>query len=138
VYTGSERATDAEAARLAAKENQADAVAGLDGGEDTQDVAGILMDLAKRETRTFSSVFARNLVETLGGSVKMHKVPLRSAGFRVLSAPDVPSVLIELGYMSNAEDLARLGKLDGQRQLATAIAASITTFFANREAGTSR
>jgi N-acetylmuramoyl-L-alanine amidase len=104
IYTGSERATDAEAARLAAKENQADAVAGLDSSEEVQDVAGILMDLAKRETRTFSSVFARNLVEKLGGSVKMHKVPLRSAGFRVLSAPDVPSVLIELGYMSSPKD----------------------------------
>lgn len=94
IYTGSERASDAEAARLAAKENQADAVAGLDLGEDVHDVAGILMDLAKRETRSFSTIFARNLVERLGGSVRMHKVPLRSAGFRVLTAPDVPSVLI--------------------------------------------
>jgi N-acetylmuramoyl-L-alanine amidase len=134
VYTGSERATDAEAARLAAKENQADAVAGLDGGEDTQDVAGILMDLAKRETRTFSSVFARNLVETLGGSVKMHKVPLRSAGFRVLSAPDVPSVLIELGYMSSPKDAELLNSPEWRGRAVAAVAAAVEGYFVNARA----
>ncbi|WP_139221143.1 N-acetylmuramoyl-L-alanine amidase [Bosea sp. OK403] len=130
VYTGSERATDAEAARLAAKENQADTVAGLDSSEDTQDVAGILMDLAKRETRTFSSVFARNLVETLGGSVKMHKVPLRSAGFRVLSAPDVPSVLIELGYMSSPKDAELLNSAAWRTQAVAAVHAAVDGYFA--------
>jgi N-acetylmuramoyl-L-alanine amidase len=134
VYTGSERATDAEAARLAAKENQADAVAGLDASEDTQDVAGILMDLAKRETRTFSSVFARNLVETLGGSVKMHKVPLRSAGFRVLSAPDVPSVLIELGYMSSPKDAELLNSAEWRIKAVTAVAAAVDGYFLNARA----
>lgn len=129
IYTGSERATDAESARLAAKENQADAVAGLDSSEDTQDVAGILMDLAKRETRTFSSVFARNLVEKLGGSVKMHKVPLRSAGFRVLSAPDVPSVLIELGYMSSPKDAELLNSTDWRMQAVGAVHAAVDGYF---------
>ncbi len=131
VYTGSERATDAEAARLAAKENQADAVAGLDaGGEDVQDVAGILMDLAKRETRTFSSVFARNLVEKLGGSVRMHKVPLRSAGFRVLGAPDVPSVLIELGYMSSPKDAELLNSNEWRGKAVAAVAEAVGDYFA--------
>jgi len=129
IYTGSERATDAESARLAAKENQADAVAGLDSSEDTQDVAGILMDLAKRETRTFSSVFARNLVEKLGGSVKLHKVPLRSAGFRVLSAPDVPSVLIELGYMSSPKDAELLNSVAWRTQAVAAVHAAISGYF---------
>lgn len=129
VYTGSERATDAEAARLAAKENQADAVAGLDTNEDTQDVAGILMDLAKRETRTFSAVFARNLVEKLGGSVKMHKVPLRSAGFRVLSAPDVPSVLIELGYMSSPKDAELLNSAEWRAKAVAAVATAVDGYF---------
>jgi len=129
VYTGSERATDAEAARLAAKENQADAVAGLDASEDTQDVAGILMDLAKRETRTFSAVFARNLVEKLGGSVKMHKVPLRSAGFRVLSAPDVPSVLIELGYMSSPKDAELLNSEEWRTKAVAAVATAVDGYF---------
>jgi N-acetylmuramoyl-L-alanine amidase len=134
VYTASERATDAEAARLAAKENQADAVAGLEAREDTQDVAGILMDLAKRETRTFSSVFARNLVETLGGSVKMHKVPLRSAGFRVLSAPDVPSVLIELGYMSSPKDAELLNSPEWRGRAVAAVAAAVEGYFVNARA----
>lgn len=134
VYTGSERATDAEAARLAAKENQSDSVAGLDASEDTQDVAGILMDLAKRETRTFSSVFARNLVEKLGGSVKMHKVPLRSAGFRVLSAPDVPSVLIELGYMSSPKDAELLNSAEWRSKAVAAVATAVEGYFTGARA----
>lgn len=134
VYTGSERATDAEAARLAAKENQADSVAGLDASEDMQDVAGILMDLAKRETRTFSAVFARNLVERLGGSVKMHKVPLRSAGFRVLSAPDVPSVLIELGYMSSPKDAELLNSPQWRTQAVEAVATAVEGYFVGARA----
>ncbi len=129
IYTGSERASDAEAARLAAKENQADAVAGLDSSEDVQDVAGILMDLAKRETRSFSTIFARNLVEKLGGSVKMHKVPLRSAGFRVLTAPDVPSVLIELGYMSSPKDAELLNSEGWRTQAATAVQQAVDHYF---------
>lgn len=129
IYTGSERASDAEAARLAAKENQADAVAGLDSSEDVQDVAGILMDLAKRETRSFSTIFARNLVEKLGGSVKMHKVPLRSAGFRVLTAPDVPSVLIELGYMSSPKDAELLNSEGWRNQAATAVQQAVDHYF---------
>jgi N-acetylmuramoyl-L-alanine amidase len=129
IYTGSERASDAEAARLAAKENQADAVAGLDSSEDVQDVAGILMDLAKRETRSFSTIFARNLVEKLGGSVKMHKVPLRSAGFRVLTAPDVPSVLIELGYMSSPKDAELLNSEGWRNQAAAAVQQAVDHYF---------
>ncbi|MGX1789028.1 N-acetylmuramoyl-L-alanine amidase [Bosea sp. NPDC055332] len=129
IYTGSERASDAEAARLAAKENQADAVAGLDSSEDVQDVAGILMDLAKRETRSFSTIFARNLVEKLGGSVKMHKVPLRSAGFRVLTAPDVPSVLIELGYMSSPKDAELLNSEGWRTQAAAAVQQAVDQYF---------
>lgn len=134
IYTGSKRATDAESARLAAKENQADTVAGLDATEDMQDVAGILMDLAKRETRTFSSLFARNLVEKLGGSVKMHKVPMRSAGFRVLTAPDVPSVLIELGYMSSPKDAELLNSLSWRMQAVAAVEAAINEFFERGQA----
>lgn len=135
VYTGSERATDAEAARLAAKENQADAVAGLESADDVQDVAGILMDLAKRETRTFSTVFARNLVERLGGAVKLHKVPLRSAGFRVLGAPDVPSVLLELGYMSSPRDAELMTSPEWRGQAAAAVGEAIDVYF-ERERGT--
>lgn len=135
VYTSSERASDAESARLAAKENQADAVAGLDSSEDIQDVAGILMDLAKRETRAFSTGFARNLVEKLDGSVKMHKVPLRSAGFRVLTAPDVPSVLIELGYMSSPKDAELLNSPAWREQAVSAVHKAVEDYFERSRPG---
>lgn len=134
VYTRSERATDAEAARLAAKENEADAAAGLETSEEVQDVAGILMDLARRETRTFTGVFARNLVEKLGGSIKMHKIPLRSARFWVLSAPDVPSVLIELGYMSSPKDAELLNSPEWRSKAVTAVSAAIGDYFARERA----
>ncbi len=134
VYTRSERATDAEAARLAAKENEADAVAGLETSEELQDVAGILMDLARRETRTFTGVFARNLVEKLGGSIKMHKIPLRSARFWVLSAPDVPSVLIELGYMSSPKDAELLNSPEWRGKAVTAVSVAIDDYFARERA----
>jgi N-acetylmuramoyl-L-alanine amidase len=134
VYTRSERATDAEAARLAAKENEADAVAGLETSEELQDVAGILMDLAQRETRTFTGVFARNLVEKLGGSIKMHKIPLRSARFWVLSAPDVPSVLIELGYMSSPKDAELLNSPEWRGKAVAAVSAAIDDYVARERA----
>ena len=134
VYTRSERATDAEAAKLAAKENEADATAGLETREEVQDVAGILMDLARRETRTFTGVFARNLVDKLGGSIKMHKIPLRSARFWVLSAPDVPSVLIELGYMSSPKDAELLNSPEWRGKAVTAVSAAIDDYFARERA----
>ncbi|MGO4405296.1 N-acetylmuramoyl-L-alanine amidase [Bosea sp. RAF48] len=134
VYTRSERATDAEAAKLAAKENEADAAAGLETREEVQDVAGILMDLARRETRTFTGVFARNLVDKLGGSIKMHKIPLRSARFWVLSAPDVPSVLIELGYMSSPKDAELLNSPEWRDKAVAAVSAAVDEYFARARA----
>ena len=134
VYTRSERATDAEAAKLAAKENEADAAAGLETSEEVQDVAGILIDLARRETRTFSGVFARNLVEKMGASVRMHKIPLRSARFWVLSAPDVPSVLIELGYMSSPKDAELLTSAEWRGKAVGAVGAAVEEYFARERA----
>ena len=104
VYTVSDRASDAEAARVAEKENQSDAVAGLDGADDASDVSDILFDLTRRETRAYSHVFARTLVNYWKVAGRLNKNPQRSAGFRVLKAPDVPSVLLELGYLSNEKD----------------------------------
>ena len=99
VYTLSENASDAEAARLAEAENKADVIAGVDLTTEPDDVANILVDLAQRETKTFSMQFARTLVGELKVAARLHKHPLKSAGFKVLLAPDVPSVLLELGYM---------------------------------------
>ncbi|MGL4325019.1 MAG: N-acetylmuramoyl-L-alanine amidase family protein, partial [Beijerinckiaceae bacterium] len=133
IYTGSEKATDAEAARLAESENKADAAAGVDQDDEVKtDVADILSDLTRRETRAFSHRFARTLGARMGEAVPMHKKPLREAGFKVLRAPDVPSALIELGYLSNASDSEFLLSSDGQAKAADAIAKAIEAYFERR------
>ena len=116
VYTLSETASDAEAGRLAESENRADVIAGIDLSHEPGDVADILIDLAQRETKAFSMHFAKTLVGEHASKVaRMHKNPLKSAGFKVLKAPDVPSVLIELGYVSSKDgpEAAHLGGLAG-------------------------
>jgi N-acetylmuramoyl-L-alanine amidase len=135
IYTLSETASDAEAARLAEAENRADVIAGVDLSAEPNDVADILIDLAQRETKAFSANLAHALVKELKATSRLHKHPLKSAGFRVLKAPDVPSVLIELGYVSSSQDLKYLLS-DAWRARATdSIAQAITTFFATRLAG---
>jgi N-acetylmuramoyl-L-alanine amidase len=135
VYTLSERASDAAAARFAEAENRADAIAGLDLSAEPDDVAGILIDLAKRETKTFSLQFARTMVGELKNTARMHQNPLRSARFVVLRAPDVPSVLLELGYVSNKEDLKSLISAEWRGRSADAIVQAVHTFFTTRLAG---
>lgn len=138
VYTGSERASDAEAALLAEKENRADAAAGVEQPELLEEVAGILADLTLRETRVFSQKLAQHVITDLGSAMRLNKNPLRSAGFRVLRAPDVPSVLIELGYLSSAEDVALLLSKDWQDRTTGTLAAAIHRYFAGRVAGGDR
>lgn len=135
VYTASETASDADAATLAEKENKADIIAGLDLSDESDDVAGILVDLARRETRNFSSLFARSLVGQLKGAVRTHRTPLRSAGFKVLSAHDVPSVLVELGYMSTPADLKLLTSDAWRDRVTDAIMLAISEFFEPQLAG---
>jgi N-acetylmuramoyl-L-alanine amidase len=138
IYTLSERASDAAAARLAESENRADVIAGLDLSAEPDDVADILIDLARRETKTFSVQFARALVAEMRKATRLHKTPMKSAGFRVLRAPDVPSVLIELGYVSNRGDLKSLKSDAWRARTADAIAQAVDQFFARRMAGTGR
>jgi N-acetylmuramoyl-L-alanine amidase len=132
IYTLSETASDAAAAKLAESENRADAIAGLDLSAEPDDVAGILYDLALRETKTFSVQFARGLVKEMRNATRMHKDPLRSAGFRVLKAPDVPSVLVELGYVSNRGDLKSLTSEAWRNRTAAAITRAVEAYFARR------
>ena len=132
VYTASERASDVEAARLADKENQADAAAGAERAEDATDVNDILFDLTRRETRAFSHVFARTLVNYWKVAGRLNKNPERSAGFRVLKAPDVPSVLLELGYLSNNQDAAALAAADWREKATDQVASAIGQFFDDR------
>jgi N-acetylmuramoyl-L-alanine amidase len=135
VYTLSERASDARAARLAEAENQADVIAGLDLSAEEKDVAGILIDLARRETKTFSVQFAHTVVETLKNATRLHQHPLKSARFVVLKAPDVPSVLVELGYVSNRADLKSLISTEWRDRTAESIVRAIEAFFGTRLAG---
>jgi N-acetylmuramoyl-L-alanine amidase len=132
IYTLSDRASDAEAERLAEAENKADAIGGVNLTEEPTDVADILIDLAQRETRTFSNRFARLLMGEMKNNVRMHKHPLKSAGFRVLKAPDVPSVLIELGYVSNKGDLEHLVSESWRSRTVGSMAQAIDAFFAKR------
>jgi N-acetylmuramoyl-L-alanine amidase len=135
VYTLSETASDSEAARLAEKENRADVIAGVDLKTEPDDVADILIDLAQRETKSFSAQFAHKLVGEMKAATRLHKTPLKSAGFRVLRAPDVPSVLVELGYVSNRQDLQSLLSDHWRNRTADSIAQAIDTYFATHVAG---
>ena len=136
IYTLSETASDPTAARLAEAENRADAVGGVDLSREPSDVADILFDLAQRETRTYSHQFAKTLVgEMKSGAVRLHQHPMKSAGFKVLKSPDVPSVLVELGYVSNKEDLKALLSAEWRNKTVGTIVKAVDAFFAPRVAG---
>jgi N-acetylmuramoyl-L-alanine amidase len=132
VYTVSDRASDAEAAKLADKENKSDLIAGVDLSTKSSDVAGILVDLAHRETKNFSGTFARTLVGRMQAATRMHKSPLRSAGFIVLRAPDVPSVLLELGFLSHPEDVKLLASGAWRDRVTEAMVEAVQNFFESR------
>jgi N-acetylmuramoyl-L-alanine amidase len=132
IYTLSDRGSDAEAERLAEAENKADAIGGVNLTEEPTEVADILIDLAQRETRTFSNRFARILMGEMKTTARMHKNPLKSAAFKVLKAPDIPSVLVELGYVSNKTDMENLLSDNWRSRTAGAMAQAIDAFFAKR------
>ena len=139
VYTLSEQASDEQARLLAEKENAVDLLAGLErGGNDQDQVRNILVDLMKRETANFAHDFRTMLVGELRRHVPMARDPQRSAAFMVLKQTQTPSVLIELGYMSNVQDQKLLLSTDWQKQVGGAMAASIEAFFAKRPATASR
>lgn len=132
VYTLSEKASDSEAAALARKENRADIIAGVNLAAKNDEVTGILIDLAQRNTKNHSVFFAKSLVSDLRGNIRLHARPLRSAGFRVLKAPDVPSVLMELGYLSNRRDEALLMSPAWRKKVAAAIAEAVAGYFSTQ------
>ena len=98
-------------------------------------MADILIDLAKRETKTFSVQFARTLIAEMRSAAKLHQNPLKSAGFRVLKAPDVPSVLVELGFVTNKEDVKALTSETWRGRATDAVVQAIDAFFKTRLAG---
>jgi N-acetylmuramoyl-L-alanine amidase len=133
IYTVSDRASDADAARLADKENRADAIAGVDLSGKSDDVAGILVELAHRETKNFSGLFARTLAGRMQSATPMHPSPLRSAGFTVLRAPDVPSVLVELGFLSNSLDVKLLTSDVWRDRVTDSMVEAVQNFFQERQ-----
>lgn len=135
VYTLSEQASDEEARALAAKENFSDAIAGVELPEESDEVvANILIDLAQRETKNRSVLFARSIVGELAAKGTLHDRRMRSAGFRVLKAPDVPSVLLELGFLSNAHDEKQLTSEAWRNRMADSVTAAIDGYFKKRVA----
>jgi len=130
VYTLSETASDVVAARLAARENRADIIAGVDLRADAPDVGDIMIDLVQRSTMNVSAGFAQTLEGTLGDRVGFRGEFHQFAGFRVLKAADVPSVLLETGYLSNDGDARLLQSADGQKRIGEGIARAIEAHFA--------
>ncbi len=130
VYSLSDTASDHEAGAMAASENRADALGGIDLSKASDQVASILIDLAQRNMKNQSRRFARILVHDMGGSgVALLPQPHREAGFAVLTSPEVPSVLIEMGYISNRGDLRDLTDPRYQKRLARAITHSVEGYF---------
>ena len=129
VFTLSERASDAEAAALAQRENKADLIAGIDLSRHPPEVGNILLDLARRQTNNLSIVLARNLVNELGREVRLLNNSHRSAGFVVLKAPDIPSVLVELGCLSNKDEEKQLRAATYQKKLALGVVRSVSDYF---------
>ena len=129
VFTLSEQASDRAAAALAARENRADFVAGIDLSRHAPEVSDILFDLARRETNNQSIRLARDLVAELGRRVRLLNHSHRSAGFAVLKAPDIPSALVETGCLSNREEEALLQSLPYQRKLTQGLMQSLNDFF---------
>ena len=131
IYTLSEKASDAQTARLAARENKADLIAGVDLQHEDADVANILIDLVKRDTMNQSKFFAESLVKTFQSSgIRTLENPHRYAGFAVLKAPEIPSVLIEAGFLSNRKDARLLDQKEYRSKIAKTIASGVDHYIA--------
>lgn len=137
IYTLSEKASDAEAEALAHKENRADIIAGIDLEAENQEVTDILIDLAQRESKTHSLVFAKKAVAEMSPVTAFTGKPMRSAGFMVLKAADVPSVLIELGFLSSKQDERQLTSPEWQQRVAGAMGHAVEKYFATQLAARS-
>lgn len=138
VYTLSETASDREAARLAARENRADVLHGVDLGGQSSDVSSILVDLTQRETMSESANFAKLLHREAAPGVPFRPIYHRFASLMVLKAPDMPSILFETGYLSNEKDAAFLSSSEGRDAIAAGVRRAVEVYFARKVAAASR
>lgn len=130
IYTLSNKASDAQTAKLAARENRADLIAGVDLSHEDKEVADILIDLAMRDTMNQSKFFANKVVKHADAhGIDLLEGPHRYAGFAVLKAPDTPSVLIEMGFMSNKNEVMRLSSPEYRTKIVSAIGKGIDSYF---------
>lgn len=129
IYTLSEKSSDREAASLAEKENKADIIAGMDFSEESPEVTGILIDLAQRESMNLSAQFASLAVGELDRKVQTLDNTHRFAGFAVLKAPDIPSVLLEMGYLSNPTEVRLLQQAGYRDKMADSMSHAIDRYF---------
>lgn len=129
IYTLSERASDREAEMLAQRENQSDAIGGLDLTGQTPDVASILIGMSQRDTMNRSRRFAATLLKNLDPSIAVLPGPLRSAGFAVLTAADVPAVLVEMGYLSHSQDARLLTSDMHRKRMAASLLRAMDGYF---------
>lgn len=134
VYTLSEAGSDKEAEALAARENRANLLNGVDLGQQSSAVTSILIDLSQRAAQTESAKFAETFVRAGARSLTFRPEPHKQAAFIVLKSPDTPSALIETGFISNTEDRQRLASKEGQLGIAHAIRDGILLYFARRMA----
>lgn len=132
IYTLSEVASDREARLLAQRENKADIINGVNLGKENSDIASILVDLAQRETMNLSAQFANLLKREAKGLVPFRADYHRMAGFVVLKAPDTASILLEVGYVTNNDDVERLTSPEGRRNIALGIRKAVEIHFARR------
>ncbi len=133
VYTLSEKSSDREAQELAEKENKADLIAGVDLTYETPEVTNILIDLAQRESMNQSARFAAVVIRELKRKTKVLRNTHRFAGFAVLKAPDIPSVLLEMGFLSNPEDERALRSRNYRTRLASAVSRAVVQYFVRIE-----
>jgi N-acetylmuramoyl-L-alanine amidase len=133
IYTLSENASDREAAALAAKENRSDAIAGIDLSNQSDAVASFLIELRQRQTMNESALFSESLIQQVASSSRLLRNTHRFAGFAVLKSPDVPSVLMELGYLSNRQDEKVLIDPRHQEKMARSILRATEEFFERKE-----
>ncbi len=128
VYTISDKASDSLSANLAERENFSDEVAGVVFEDEPEEVADILLDLTRRETQAFSVTFAESVIQSFKGQVELINNPHRSAGFRVLRAPEIPSILLELGFLSNKKDVSLLQEEAQRHKIADLLTQAIRAY----------